>query len=448
MKTEDVRGVGWLYGQLPGLVRDGVVSAEEGERLAAHYGPLPEARSGKLAMAAFAIVGTVLVCLGLILLFAFNWRDLPRAARVVLACLPLCASLGLGAFAVAKRMSSSAWREAVPAAVILSFTGGLALIGQTYQLPGKGDELLLPCFLLALPLVYIFDSSIAQLLYLIGISAWTCLRQAGGGEAAAFWPFLLLILPRVGFKLAKDRHSAESGLSLLMVAACLSVCLGVSLEKVMPGLWIIAYGSLFSCLYLVDGLWLEGPSGSLARPFLSIGRTGLVAMAFILSYGWPWMEIGWDNMRSGERFKASLAWVDYAVVGSFLAAALSLCALAMVKRKSRDLAFALFPLLISGCYLAVSAWEESDAVLIGVHLAMNLFILYAGMRTLLSGLKARRLADANLGAFIIALLIFLRFVFAEDFSDSLVFRGLAFIAVGSGFLAMNFVLARVYRRKG
>jgi uncharacterized membrane protein len=445
MKAKDIRFIEWLYAQLPDLISEGILSPETESKLRSRYGELPAPKQGRAAMAVFAILGSILVGLGIILLFAFNWRELPRIARVVLACLPLLVSIVLGAYTLMRRMDSLAWREAVSALMSLCLAGALALIGQTYQIPGDTAEFLVACILLSLPLVYIFDSNIVQLLYLVGISAWSGIRQGNGEQAAAFWIFFALILPRIAFHVKKDRHSTVSTASLWSVVACLSVCLGVCLEKIMPGLWIILYGSFFSCLYLADKLWLEGPERAFERPFSTTGSLGIIVLAFILSYSWPWKEIGWEWIRQGERFKSEFAWLDYLTVGLVFSLSIALLVMSFLKRTKRDPAFGFFPVASGISYALVSKWGDTGPVLVVVHLIMNVFILYSGVMMILSGLRKRRIGDINLGAFIVSLLIALRFIFEDDFFENLVARGLVFIVLGLAFLAMNVILARVYR---
>lgn len=448
MKATEHRSIEWLYAQIPDLVREGIIDEETGSRLRSRYGEPPRVERGRAAMAVFAVLGSVLVGLGAILVFAFNWMELPRTARAVLACAPLAASIGLGAFVLARKKTAAAWRESAAALISLSLAGAFALVGQTYQLPGGLDDLLLPWFLLSLPLAYVFDSGVVQFFYLLGISAWACLRQIDSGQAAAFWPFLALVIPRIALQLKKDRRSAASAASLWSLSACLTVCLGVCLEKVMPGLWIILYGSFFSCLYLADKLWMGGAERAIERPLGTVGGLGVVAMAFILSYGWPWREIGWEYLRSGPRFNTGFAWIDYLVVGLAFALSIAFLCLSLFKKKKGDPAFAFFPVAIGLCYAVNSIWGSGRGSLLATHLFMNAFILYAGLTMIVSGIRLRRVGDVNGGAMVLSLLIALRFIFAEDFFDHLAARGLAFIALGAGFLAMNVVLAKTLKGKG
>jgi drug/metabolite transporter superfamily protein YnfA len=74
-------------------------------------------------------------------------------------------------------------------------------------------------------------------------------------------------------------------------------------------------------------------------------------------------------------------------------------------------------------------------------LLLNFFGLALGIFTLLRGVRAGRIYEANLGMLIIAALAIARF-FDNDFE--FVVRGIAFIAIGLGFLVTNLI---VFKRR-
>jgi drug/metabolite transporter superfamily protein YnfA len=74
-------------------------------------------------------------------------------------------------------------------------------------------------------------------------------------------------------------------------------------------------------------------------------------------------------------------------------------------------------------------------------LLLNFFGLALGIFTLLRGVRAGRIYEANLGMLIIAALAIARF-FDSDFE--FVVRGIAFIGIGLGFLMTNLI---VFKRR-
>jgi hypothetical protein len=69
----------------------------------------------------------------------------------------------------------------------------------------------------------------------------------------------------------------------------------------------------------------------------------------------------------------------------------------------------------------------------------NLYLFVLGLGTLAVGLRDRQMGIINAGMVILAVLIVVRF-FDSEISE--IVKGLAFIAVGVGFLTANLILAR------
>ena len=85
-----------------------------------------------------------------------------------------------------------------------------------------------------------------------------------------------------------------------------------------------------------------------------------------------------------------------------------------------------------------------ELILIGVlvpSLLLNFFMLGLGVFTLLRAIRAGRVFEANLGMLVVAILAIARF-FDNDLE--FVVRGIAFIAIGLGFLGTNLV---VFKRR-
>ena len=70
-----------LYTEIPTWVRSGIRSEEGAERLRALYGELEGRRIRNVALISCAILGSVLVGSGIILLFAHNWSEYLRTLQ-------------------------------------------------------------------------------------------------------------------------------------------------------------------------------------------------------------------------------------------------------------------------------------------------------------------------------------------------------------------------------
>ncbi len=233
------RNVRWLYDELPRLVGSGILSDDAAGRLREHYGEPPAGGGRRVALIVFSILASMLIGAGIIMLLANNWEGLSRPVRTVLALAPLVVTQALACWIVATGRDGAAWREGVSTFLCMSVAASIALIGQTYHIPGDLGSFLLTWMVLTLPLVYLFRATAPCLIYLTGITSWAGYAQSEGGQAILFWLLLAAVLPRVVMAARKNRYSAESGVMGWGLILCLCVATGITLEKVMPGLWIV-----------------------------------------------------------------------------------------------------------------------------------------------------------------------------------------------------------------
>ena len=105
------QGIQWLYGEIPTLLSEGVLSTETATRLQQYYGTVQVRSRRALLLLVGSIFGAILLGLGVILLFAHNWQALSRPVRTVLAFLPLLAGQLLTGWAMQYRAASAAWRK-------------------------------------------------------------------------------------------------------------------------------------------------------------------------------------------------------------------------------------------------------------------------------------------------------------------------------------------------
>ncbi|HAL92773.1 MAG TPA: hypothetical protein DCM68_07100 [Verrucomicrobia bacterium] len=427
----------WLLGELPTLLNEGVIDGGAADRLRQHY----ESAAGKSrnwALTVFGILGGTLVGLGIILLLAHNWADLSRAARTVLAFSPLAASLILTGWILRSGKDSAAWREGGGAFWMLSIGAAIALVAQTYHIPGDAGRFALTWMLLSLPVIYLLNATGPALAYLAGMTFWAVDAQEGGGHALLFWPLAALILPHIVTAARENAYASRPVVLFWGIALALCVAIGVTLEKVLPGLWIIVYGSLFAGLYLAGEFWFGDAPSFWQKPFQVVGSIGGMVLAFMLTYEWPWEEIGWHYYRHGAAYHGFAASLDYALAAALPVTAIALLVSAVRRGKPHALFLGALPILaVLGYALVAQTNQETGALAL-----FNLYVFIVGIGQLVRGFRSRNIGTVNAGLLIVFALILLRF-FDEDLG--FVFRGVVFVLLGAAFLVVNLVLAR---RKG
>src|ERR1700738_64880 len=111
MRTADRSGTRWLLAELPELVTSGVLSAEAAEALRQHYATTDSGEPRRSGFVLSAILGSLLIGAGIILLVAHNWDFLSRSIRCAIAFTPLVLSQAVAVFVLPRRNESAAWRE-------------------------------------------------------------------------------------------------------------------------------------------------------------------------------------------------------------------------------------------------------------------------------------------------------------------------------------------------
>jgi hypothetical protein len=429
----------WLYSELPRLVAQGILTPDADARLRAHYGPVEPARPARLAVLIFGVLGALLIGAGILLVMAHNWEDLSRPVRAGLSFLPLVLAQGLVAWTLFNRPQSLAWREGTGALLFLMIGASIALIAQTYNISGDLPRFLLTWALLGLPLVYLLNAVVPALLYLWGITEWACHLRWEDGFAAGYWPLAALVLPLLAQWLRAGRYEVRP--TLLLWALCISVTVaaGVTIERVLPGLWVMLYAGLFALLFLAGEFWCADAEGFWTRPLRHFGAAGVLVLAFMLTFEWPWKEIGWHYWY-WDRFHHS-GWrvIPDVVLGSLIPiAAIVLLGMTVRRKTPLGLLFGLTPILAILGY-ALASMTETYAPSAGLF---DLYLLVAGLWLLVTGIRINKQGQMNVGLLAVTALIVARFF---DTDLNFLLRGLIFIGLGVAFLVANLVMLR---RKG
>lgn len=438
MRRVSDKNTRWLEKELPILESEGILSASTAHDVRAYY--RDHTTSGlHWAIVAFAIIGSLLIGAGIILLFAHNWEELGRPARAVLSFCPVLIGAVLSLTAIARR-SGVAFRESAGIFHSLAVGSSIALIGQTYHIPSDAPAFMLTWALLILPLPFLLSSTGSFLVYLALICGWSGAAQIQNGQAAGFW---LLLIPAAGklWGLVKTRpHAPDTLISFFGFLTALTISMGIVFEKTIPGLWILAYSALLSGAGLL-GVRVYGDRDGWSNPPKLFGIVGIALLAYVFTWVDMWDGIGWNNARSGWHHKGWGILVDGGVTLTFIAGWLAAAAKAFRRDSMETITLSAFPVLSGLCFLLGSFGGNHTNTFNA--LIFNGLMLFLGVMYIILGCRNVKLRQLNGGMATLALLLITRFFDAEfDF----VTRGLVFIALGACFLTVNLVMAKRKRQ--
>ena len=438
MRKVSAKHTQWLNKELPILESERVLSSEVAGRLKSYYSE-NTASGTHWAVIAFAVIGSLLMGSGIILLFAHNWDELGRPTRAVLSFCPLLIGSALSLFSVIKN-GGTALRESAGMFHSIAVGAAIALIGQTYHLPSDTPAFLLTWALLILPLMFLLRSTGSCLIYMALACSWSGVAQETYGQAAGFWLLMVPPIGRIVYLLRNDRHAPDTLLSLWGLLFTLGISTGIVFEKTVPGLWIVAYSALLSGAGLV-GMQLYGDREGWSNPPKTFGIIGIALLAYLFTWTEMWGEIGWNHARLDWNHRAWGSWVD----GGITFALLTGWAVAAVTAFRRDsietIVLAVFPGVTGFCFLMGSIAQETDLL---NALIFNGFMLFLGVMYIVLGCRNTKLRQLNGGMAVLSLLLITRF-FDQDFG--FLARGIVFIVLGACFLSVNLVMAHRKKQK-
>jgi uncharacterized membrane protein len=415
-----------LQKEISELLTAGVINQETAEKIENYYLTKAGPPQNKLVIV-FGILGALLVSLGIILILAHNWDELSRSVKTGIAFIPLVLGQLICFYALWKKENSTAWHEGGSTFLIISIGACISLISQIYNIPGDLAPFLLTWIVLSLPVIYVMKSSVASMLYLIGITFYACEVGYWGNnhtESYLYWGLLLLALPYYYYLF---KHKSESNFFTVhnwFIPLSVIIVLG-TLSTEMEELMFVAYMSLFGLLYLIGNIPQFRQQKIRNNGYLVLGSLGTVSLLLGLSFDWFWQEL-----RTKD-FSTELWMSSSELIASVVITLIAL--MLLVYQKMKQSPFAIKPaetvfILFIGIFLVglsspyVTAW-------------INLLILTIGVLTIWEGARENHFGILNYGLLIVSALIVCRFF---DTDLNFVLKGLLFVGVGFGFFFANY----------
>ncbi len=420
-----------IVAELPKLVSGNVIDDTAAAALRRHYEvQIKPGRSFATGLVITAILGGLLVGSGIILLLAHNWDELSRPARAIFAVLPLLASIALSGRTILRGMDSTAWREGCGVFWFLSIGASIALVSQTYHLYNDMAGFLFYWIVLALPVIYLLSSSAAFAGCMACLAAYALVLD---NQPFSPKPLMLLALalPYYAWHVWKRRDA----LSVIWMSWALAVALPLMMTMIARKADAesngVVYGLLSVVYYLAGCRWF-GESRLFKNPFRTLGSLGIAIVAVSLTFihKGAHAHASWLNVPP----PAAIGW--FAIIGALAWVTLGSD---LLRHKTRfNIVASLLPLL-----LAFGVVFTEDGVL---PLLASGYVLALGVFTLVKGIRRDSLFLMNEGMILITVLIVCRFF---DSHYGFVARGVAFILVGCGFLAVNLLaIKRGQKQKG
>ena len=395
--------------ELDELTAAEVISPEVAERIRHYAEQRTQSNSSHRLLTVFGALGAILIALGVIVLLAHNWDELPRWIKTFFSFLPLLAGQATCGYLLFKRGLTSWWREAAAAFTALTIGATIAMVHQVYNLPDSSFASFLTLWLiLALPTLYLMRSRATAVLYYIGIGALCIL---GYREWPTYYTSLVTFVLILPFYIWHIRYKANSAITyafhwLTVVSSGIALfILSANIRNDGAILWFV----LLSAIYLMIGKYLQT---SIYYNAYKVAALLCIPICFFIE--------DFPSFNNNYTLYTTIAIVlfYFSLIAKYY----------YIDKKEKTLDLVLvFPLLyIFSIYL--------------VRLYLyDLVILAFGAYYIWKGFKSERSLVVNYGLSVISVEIAIRFF---DSSYPFIIKGIVFILLGIGFFAANYFILK------
>jgi uncharacterized membrane protein len=420
---------------LPELLRENVITQEIADKITDYYQGKKKQGFSKLFVI-FGILGALLTGLGIILIIAHNWDKLPRYFKVSLAFLPLISSQFLCGFILINKRDNQVWRESASTFLFLSIGACISLVSQIYHISGNLSTFLLIWMCLSLPVFYLMNSSFASMLYLVGITYYSC--ECGYWASPVSDPYLYWLLLMLAFpyyiKLIKAQPESNFvRFHNVLIVMSIIISLG-TLARENSELMFISYFNVFGILLILYSIPYLEKIKLQDKSFSIIGFLGIMVLLFVTSFKWFWKDLFYKPQYIEHLF------ISQEMI-PLIITTIIICFLLYRKYEKQGIAeinpIELTPLFFIIVYIIANVSPTIAVILI------NAVLFYLGINHIIKGLQSNHLGLLNLGLLILAILITCRFF---DTNFSFLTRGILFMVVGLGFFLTNYQMLKIRRR--
>jgi uncharacterized membrane protein len=203
--------VQWLFRELDQWVHEGIIGNDQAQAIRQRY-PAPEdgVSWGRMT---FAVTGSVLIGLGVILFFAFNWSGMHKFAKLGVIFTALAASHG-----AALAVNRNGLRETLHVLGTMIFGSGIWLVAQIYHIEEHYPNGIFVWALAALALAWVLPSIPQALLAAILLIVWNGFEALRFRSPLYLAPALVAIGTLPLAMLLRSRVLTAAGLTAFLVS--------------------------------------------------------------------------------------------------------------------------------------------------------------------------------------------------------------------------------------
>jgi len=429
----------WLKGQLPEWIDRGIITSEQSERIINEQ-PIEQGHS--LLTRILISISALLIGLGVISFFAYNWQDMTKWMKLATIFLSFIIAHGVGLW-LGRKPEKNAHTEFWHLLGSFLFGAAIILIAQIYHIDEHAPNGILLWSLGPLMMMFILKSTPQMLLYAVLVIVWQIMEIEF--HTSQSWAVFYVCTSVILFSIYKKHWFpvAIATVSIVVVSA-----IQCRFSSVNPLAVLLCLGAM--CV----GVGLLIRRSSYASCAVTPEAIGLI-LYIIMLIAFTFPEIIKESFLSRKYTKdVSIIYpllITFAVLsiwGSFLLPLKTLSErIKSLPQKSNLLVFAGFILVIIILFAGISsASYESKNVLKNVAaIGFNIIALIHGIVLIFSGTGSGRTGVSFAGCIIVIIVIISRFM---SFTDNLLIRSACFLLAGTFTLMISIKTSKVKKIAG
>ena len=377
-----------IMSEMERLNSKGVLDDDNLRRIREHYDY--EKINNKRFSTYLTVIGLVMISLGVILLFAYNWSQLSREVKTGTLIILLLLSQGLFGYSLWKEKK---WTSGAGTMVFAVSGLSIAMILQMYNISGSETGYFMTWTVLNLPTFYLCRSNLVGIPYLIILFLYL---ESGGNIIS----YLLLVAPVLLLEKKEERYSLM-GEGIMKVIALTGILYWYEGMSPTGAYYLLFYAGVLGLIYL----W---PAG-----LKKVAEIGIIFMAYILTMKGSYTPVGTMEFTT----KMIVSWTVYlGALGS----------LVYLKRWRDPINYNLVLIL--------------PAIFLGMgELFYNLYFFGLGLLYIWEGVSKNQVRIFNKGSLLLFIIFMTRFL---DYNISTLVRGVVFIVLGICLISGNLCLSR------
>lgn len=410
----DKKNITWLHKELPQWEEKGWIDSDVASTIKAYYGGIKKG-GPSLSRLLVLLGGALLVGLGVFLLFAGYWYSFSPNGRFDWALALLILSLVITGIGIAKVKPGSYVAEGISVFYMLALTASTLLVADTYYTGEYAGLHVFIILLFTLPIMYLLDSGVTLILYLIGSIGWSFSSHATNIWVGPPAVWLLLILATPYYVMRMSRGSTKEDLLLAWMSwAAMTAIFGAvffTFNSLQVSMNLFFIGALSTGIYCIGCAPKSNTMWTI--PFRGIGMLGLL---YTVIYG-TWIR-SWTDIQ------------DYSIpIGMIILCIVTLALSAYVlvvlyrRKKIGEMLVGCMPFVIAIGYVLAQSGLSGFVI----SVLFNLYVVLVAAALIIRGTITKRISLVNASVAGLVCMFGARFF---DPSFTFVERGVAFIVVG------------------